>query len=494
MLRVSRAIALLALVSCGGAGEAATDADGVPPPAAMTIISGDAQTGTVGNLLPDSLVVRVTDAAGGPVSEVPVTWSATAGNGSLQPQNTSTDNDGRSVATWSLGPRAGEQRAEAAVEGIPGVEFTVTATAGAPTTVTVTPVEVRLAAPGAAAQLTAIVTDDFGNELADANVTWASTDSSVVTVDRDGWVTGQAGGGAMVTAVARNAVDSVAAIVARGIVILVDEAHNNLHSIASRTYGPLAELLDYDGFDVRRSTEAFTAQTLAVGNVLVISNALDARNAGGDWSLPTPSAFSSAEVGVVRDWVAGGGALMLVADHMPFPGAAQELGAAFGIRWNNGFAFDTLQLLQPSTCLADQEVHMFRRTGGSLVAHPVTDGRGSQEQVDSVGTFTGSAFQADSGVALEPLLVFGATTISLMPDTAWVFRSSTPRVSAAGWYQAAVLRFGEGRAAFLGEAAMFTAQTCGGGTPMGWSHPRAAQNVQLALNMVRWLVRTLDPT
>ena len=35
----------------------------------------------------------------------------------------------------------------------------------------------------------------------------------------------------------------------------------------------------------------------------------------------------------VRDWVKGGGSLLLIADHMPFPGAAGTLASAFGVRF-----------------------------------------------------------------------------------------------------------------------------------------------------------------
>lgn len=75
------------------------------------------------------------------------------------------------------------------------------------------------------------------------------------------------------------------------------------------------------------------------------------------WDLPTPSAFSPEGVEAVREWVEAGGSLLLFADHMPMPGAARDLAAAFGVRFSNGFALDP-------DGMSGQLV--FRRSDGSL--------------------------------------------------------------------------------------------------------------------------------
>ena len=77
----------------------------------------------------------------------------------------------------------------------------------------------------------------------------------------------------------------------------------------------------------------------------------------------------------------------------------------------------------------------------------------------------------------------------LLPERAWVFSSETEYVSAEGLAQGAVGEWGEGRVAFWGEAAMFSAQVSGEERrPMGMNLPVANQNPQLLLNLVRWLV------
>jgi len=74
---------------------------------------------------------------------------------------------------------------------------------------------------------------------------------------------------------------------------------------------------------------------------------------------------------------------------------------------------------------------------------------------------------------------------------AWKFRPNTPSIPAGGMLQGAVLRFGQGRVAVFGEAAMFSAQEQinkqGERRVMGMNHPDAAQNPQFLLNVMHWL-------
>lgn len=264
-----------------------------------------------------------------------------------------------------------------------------------------------------------------------------------------------------------------------GPVVAIDEAHDNFHTATGR-YLPFAALLRRDGFRVRAGSTAFTEDALRGVDILVVANALHARNRA-DWSLPTPSAFTDAEIGVVRAWVRRGGALLLIADHMPMAGAAEALGAAFGVTWNNGFATDETRT-GPFVFTRDGA----QRLGGGVVV----DGRGPDERVASVATFTGSAFTA--GPEAIPVLTLQPGIVSLMPKTAWQFGPDTPRVDVGGWLQGAVLEAGRGRVAVFGEAAMFTAQLAGPQRqPMGMNAPVAADNPRLLLNVLHWLARLI---
>jgi hypothetical protein len=264
-----------------------------------------------------------------------------------------------------------------------------------------------------------------------------------------------------------------------GPVVFVDEAHYNYHTASGR-YRAFVELLEGDGYEVRPCDDPFSAEVLTEAQILVIANALHESDVNR-WILPNPSAFTLGEIDAVFDWVEQGGSLMLIADHMPFPGAAEDLGAAFGFEFRNGFA------MVPDHTGPDE----FRRDDGSLAVHPITDGRMPRERVDQVLSFTGQAFV--SPAEAEPLLILGDGFLSLEPEKAWVFDHRTRRVDAAGMHQGAVVTVGLGRVAVFGEAAMFTAQRAASHrAPMGLNAPGAERNAQLALNVAHWLSGLYD--
>lgn len=266
---------------------------------------------------------------------------------------------------------------------------------------------------------------------------------------------------------------------AKGPVVLIDEAHHNFHTATGR-YKPFADLLARDGYVVRGSSAPFSKASLEGARVLVIANALAARNVE-DWSLPTPSAFTDDEVAAVRDWVRDGGSLLLIADHMPFPGAVATIAKAFDVTFSNGFAFPVEDQSSPI---------VFSRDAGALADHAVSRGRDETERIAKVATFTGSAFRVGKGAT--PILVFRTKVISLEPGEAWKFDKDTPRTDVSDWCQGAVLRHGKGRVAIFGEAAMFSAQLGGPDRkPMGMNSPVAAENARFLLNVAHWLTGML---
>ncbi|MBL0169766.1 MAG: hypothetical protein IPP90_03405 [Gemmatimonadaceae bacterium] len=266
---------------------------------------------------------------------------------------------------------------------------------------------------------------------------------------------------------------------ARGPRIGIDEAHHNFHTAIGR-YRPFARLAEQDGYRVVRMTGALTVERLAMIDVLVIANPLNAVNGGGKWSLPTPSAYTPDEVQAVHAFVERGGALLLIADHMPFAGAAEAMGASFGAHFINGFS-------QTSDAVS---IFTLRR-GETLLPHAITDGRTPSERIDSLVVFTGSAFSVGGSGA--SVLRLPAHTRVLQPTTAWEFLPSTPSVAGDGLLFGAALSVGEGRVFLAGEAAMFSAQRSGpkGEGLMGFNRPSAAQNAQFVLNVLHWLTRVL---
>lgn len=278
-----------------------------------------------------------------------------------------------------------------------------------------------------------------------------------------------------------------------GPLVMIDEGHFNVH-VLEGSDRPFLEFLRRDGYRVRRTRWVFNTDSLNEGRILVIALPLAERNRirgdstdwfnsdSTDFDLPNPSAFSDEEIRAVRDWVDDGGALLLLADHMPIAGAVTDLALAFGVQFSNGHARDS----------AIQGPIVFRRSDGSLGDHPITNGRSVAERIDSVATFGGSAFTSD--VPLEPLLVFRPSVVSFEATRFRQFTPETRRIPVGGWLQGAALRYGNGRVVFSGEAGMFLAllnslSRC----PDGNQCPNAAwadvgdQNPQFLLNILRWL-------
>jgi hypothetical protein len=263
--------------------------------------------------------------------------------------------------------------------------------------------------------------------------------------------------------------------------VAIDAAHLNFHT-ADGGYAPFAELLRRDGYRVSSNQQPFDAETLARIDVLVIANAMHEESAA-DWAaLPNHSAFSEKEIVEVETWVRGGGALLLIADHMPLAGHAEALAAAFGVRLLNGFALHSKR----------SGTITFRRSTSSLAANAVANGRNANERVDFVTTFTGHAFRVDPSVRAEPLLILPSGYELLLPEVAFKFSDRTPRVSATNLLQGVILYHGKGRVAVFGEAAMFTAQLGGAEKrPVGMNAPEARQNPRYALNVLHWLTGVL---
>jgi len=259
-----------------------------------------------------------------------------------------------------------------------------------------------------------------------------------------------------------------------GPLILVDEAHNNTHTLNGRFFA-FGKLLRQDGYRVLPLiTPILTPELLSSCGILVIANALDSSNLG-NWVLPTPSPFLKEEIQTIKEWVKNGGSLLLIADHMPFAGAASKLGKVFGFEFINGFAFFVEETWPPIVFAADS---------GMLPPSPITAGIKEYEQVKRVATFTGSAIYVPD--LATPVLSF-LDGLTLQPDTAWIFYNWTPWENLGRYHQGAIRNFGKGRVAVFGEADMFTALIVNNSVAVGFNSPYANQNAQFTLNLIHWL-------
>ena len=85
-----------------------------PGPAAKTTLQGIPPSGTMGRMLPQPIVVAVTDSFGNGVPGALVL--VTARGGKVTPSRVRTDGQGHAAVRWTLGAASGEQRLEATVK------------------------------------------------------------------------------------------------------------------------------------------------------------------------------------------------------------------------------------------------------------------------------------------------------------------------------------------------------------------------------------------
>jgi len=255
--------------------------------------------------------------------------------------------------------------------------------------------------------------------------------------------------------------------------VLFDEAHNNFHTASGR-YKPFADLITSDGYQVTPNKEKFSAASLKGFDILVISNALGAER----MNMPEAvnPAFTAEECDAVRDWVKGGGNLLLIADHAPMGSANQILADRFGVNMSKMFTVDNQNYDKESS---NPGFIIYTRESGRLADHPITRGRNDSERINKIITFTGQSLKgpADS-------VAFMKLADSAVDAMAGV--NSNP-MSAAGRSQGLAMSSGKGRVVVLGEAAMLSAQLAGPNKmPFGMNRP-GIDNKQLALNIVHWL-------
>lgn len=252
--------------------------------------------------------------------------------------------------------------------------------------------------------------------------------------------------------------------------VLIDEAHFNFHTASGR-YKPFADLVGNDGYRVSPNKEKFTAESLNGSDVLVIANAGAAQQGSADRTRP---AFTDAECDAVREWVRGGGALLLIADHAPAGAAAANLSARFGVDMSKGFTADPANYERVAI---DTSWIRFSHANKNLGDHPITRGRDASERINSVLSFTGQSLNGPKEATALMKLSAQAYDVDdpNNPDKAKI-------TSAAGRAQAVALTLGKGRVVVLGEAAMLTAQN----RNFGMNYP-GTDNKQFALNVMHWL-------
>ncbi len=234
-------------------------------------------------------------------------------------------------------------------------------------------------------------------------------------------------------------------------IIVFAEGHNNFGDDRDSSNAEMEQFLAREGFELRQYMGEITREALQGVSILHTDNALAPENQNqNNWTLPTPSAFTSEEIKVIYNWVHDGGSLLMIIEHMPFGGSYEDLAKAFNVETNNGFAVDKRLLNGYSEETIDNAGwFVFRQDNGALGDHPILTGRQPHERIEFVAADVGSAFRLPERAV--SLMTFGSNAISLEPSVSWRFDSTTPRRSVSGWSQGGVMKVGKGRLTVLGD-------------------------------------------
>jgi hypothetical protein len=265
----------------------------------------------------------------------------------------------------------------------------------------------------------------------------------------------------------------------RGPIVALDGAHGNTASTAARDK-PFADLLTGDGYRVVTLDTPFAYQRLATVDVLVVSaESSEAPSAAGR----SPSGrLGDPEADLVRDWVRGGGSLLLAAAAPASVDTAGQLAERFGVSAGGGRVFDRLAGAGITTALE------FSRRNGLLGEHPIVRGPGKNAQIARVRSAAGQSLGVPRGATI--LLKLSPTAREAMTRDDLESEEYAARqeagiagsfsVPVAGRAQAVALPVGKGRLVVLGDPYLLSAA--------GLS-ATDADNRQFALNVIHWLSR-----
>jgi hypothetical protein len=162
----------------------AVTADAEPVAAETRIVALDtAQNADIGAKLPRAVGIRVTDTAGRPLSDIPVSWVAIDG-GTLAPLAPRTDSLGEARVEWTLSNRSGTQRLRAQVgvtRAVPPLVLTASAKPGAAETAWIVGGNTQAGTVGAplAKRVAIKVLDRAGNPVPSTIVYFAPVRGSV---------------------------------------------------------------------------------------------------------------------------------------------------------------------------------------------------------------------------------------------------------------------------------------------------------------------------
>lgn len=157
---------------------ACSDSNNTEPLVATNIATSAgslAQTGVVGQALATPITVVVTDQNNAPLANAVVTWSVSSADGTLSTQSSTTDASGDASVVWTLGTSAGLDSLTASLPNGTTAVITATAAAGGVSALNIASGDAQVVAAGSTTlPLVVRAIDQFGNPVANANITWSA--------------------------------------------------------------------------------------------------------------------------------------------------------------------------------------------------------------------------------------------------------------------------------------------------------------------------------
>jgi trimeric autotransporter adhesin len=236
----------------------------VGPPAGIAVVSGDGQEGTVGDALPEPLVVEVTDSEGFAVEGAQVQWRADSG-GEVSPPLSSTDANGRTSTSWTL-TRPGKREARAEVGSLRAT-FTAHGSPRGLSSLSVEPSAVRFLALRDTAQLAVAAVDDRGGPVSALTFSWTSLSPTVASVNGSGVVDARANGVAWIVVAAEGRADTATVTVEQQVAELHLSPRLETFNALGHTRQLIAIARDRNGFGVASAAVTWSSLNSQVASV-----------------------------------------------------------------------------------------------------------------------------------------------------------------------------------------------------------------------------------
>ena len=241
--------------------------------AAIAINGGNNQSATVGTAVPTPPSAKVTDANGNIVPGAGVTFSVTAGGGSITGGTATTSSAGiATVGSWTLGPTAGANTLTATLNGVSGASVSFAATGA-----NIPPLSVALTGRRERGQTLTVTVTQSGSPLAPSAYTLTLEPADLGQVNSDGTVKLLKTGDLKVTATAGASSGNTTITVARPPLVVFDMFRDGTRQIwqVAIDGGDLVKLTSLGSENLRPSQ---------VGDRLVYASARDAQ-AFNLWSM-----------------------------------------------------------------------------------------------------------------------------------------------------------------------------------------------------------------